>query len=77
MSINFKYIQREKAPSNKFPTLSKSMYRDMPVIGTSNQLSIRGFFQNFRETKVLTGKTPFFMIGSFCTPYSIYPNIEF
>ena len=27
--------------------------------------------QNFRKNKVVTGKTPFFVIGPFCTPDSI------
>ena len=31
---------REKAPSNKTPTLSKSMNMDILVVGTSNQLFI-------------------------------------
>ena len=32
---------------------------------------------NFRKNKVVTGKTPFFVIGSFCTPHSICLNIGF
>ena len=39
-SIFIKYIEdtyREKAPSNKTPTLSKSMNMDVWVVGTSNQ----------------------------------------
>ena len=32
--------------------------------------------QNFQK-KVVTGKTPFFEIGPFCTPHSIFPNIGF
>ena len=34
---------REKAPSNKTPTLSKIKNMDIWVVGTSNQLFIRGF----------------------------------
>ena len=33
--------------------------------------------QNFRKTKVVTGKTPFFEESPFCTPHSIYLNIGF
>ena len=33
--------------------------------------------QNFRKNWVVTGKTPFFVIGPFCTPYSICVNIGF
>ena len=32
---------------------------------------------NFRKNKVVAGKTPFFVIGPFCTPYSICLNIGF
>ena len=37
----FKDTYREKAPSNKNPTLSKSMNMDIWLFGTSNQLLIR------------------------------------
>ena len=33
---------REEAPSNKTPALTKSMNIDLYVVGTSNQLLIRG-----------------------------------
>ena len=33
--------------------------------------------QNFRKKKVVTDKTPFFVIGQFCTPHSICFNIGF
>ena len=32
--------------------------------------------QNFRKSKVFTGKTPFFVIGP-CTSYYIYLNTSF
>ena len=38
----FKDTHREKAPSNKTPTLSKSMSMDIGVVATSNQLFRRG-----------------------------------
>ena len=31
----------------------------------------------FEKNKVVTCKIPFFVIGLFCTPHSIYPNIGF
>ena len=37
-----KDTHREKAPSNKTPTLSKIINMDIWVAGTSNQLFIRG-----------------------------------
>ena len=33
--------------------------------------------QNFQKNKVATGKTVFFVIGSFCNPHSICLNIGF
>ena len=32
---------------------------------------VRKLKQNLRKNKVVTGKTPFFVIGPFCTPHSI------
>ena len=37
----FKDTHREKAHPNKTPVLMKSMYMDIRVVGTSNQLFIR------------------------------------
>ena len=42
MFIPFKDIHREKAPSNKTPTLTKSRNMGIWVVGTSNQPFIRG-----------------------------------
>ena len=33
--------------------------------------------QNFRKNKVITDKTPFFVIDQFCTPHPICFNIGF
>ena len=59
---------REKAPSNKTPQLLKSMSRDIWVVGTSNQ-EVLELKKGFQKNKVVTDKTPFFMIGPFCTPH--------
>ena len=79
MLISFKDTHREKAPSNKTPTLSKSMNMGIELVGTSNELFIRGIKlkQNFRKNKVVTGKTPLFVIGLSCTPHSICLKIGF
>ena len=64
----------EIAPTNKIPALNKSMNMDIWVLGTSNQLRHRkSLYWNkiFRKNKVVTGKSPLFEIGSFCTPHSI------
>ena len=65
------------ALSSKTPTLSESMNMDVWVVGISNQLCIKSSKQNFQKNKALAGKTPFFMIGSFCTLHSICRNIGF
>ena len=33
--------------------------------------------RNFQKNKVVTGKTPFFVVGQFCTHHSISLNIDF
>ena len=38
-----KDTRRKKTPINKIPVLTKSMNMDIWVVGTSNQLFIRGF----------------------------------
>ena len=40
--ISWKDTYREKAPSNKTPALTKSTNMGIWVVGTSNQLFIRG-----------------------------------
>ena len=47
------------------------------VVGTANQLfyEVLKPRQNFRKAKLVTVKTWFFVIGSFCTPHSISLNI--
>ena len=41
-NLNIKDPRREKAPSNETPALTKSRNMDIKVVGTSNQLFIRG-----------------------------------
>ena len=40
--ITFNDTHREKAPSNKIPTVTRSMNMDIWVVGKPNQLFIRG-----------------------------------
>ena len=70
---------REKLPSNKTPVYTKNMDMDIWVVAISNQLFMRGSYtkQKFYKNKVVTGKTPFFVIVQFCTLYSICLNIGF
>ena len=67
---SLKDTHREKAPPNKTLALTKSTNMDIWVVGTSNQLFLK-LKQNFQKNNVVTGKTPFFMIGPFCTHHSI------
>ena len=48
-------------------------------VGTSNQHlhEVLKLKQNFRKNKVVTYKTLFFLIGSFCTHHSICFKIGF
>ena len=52
---------------------------DILVIAISNQIVTRGskLKQNLQKNKVVTRKTPVFVIGSFCTPHSICLNFGF
>ena len=70
---------REKLPSNKTPVNTKNMDMDIWVVAISNQLFMRGSYtkQKLYKNKVVTGKTPFFVIVQFCTLYSICLNIGF
>ena len=69
-----KDTHREKSLSNKIKALTKSM--NMDYFGTK-QLFIRGSETEtkFSKNKVVTGKTPFFVISPFCTNYPICLNI--
>ena len=78
--MNLKGTHREKAPSNKTLALIKSKTMYIGVVGTLNQLFIRGSYAEkkiFEKNKVVTCKTPFFVIGLFCTHHSICLNIGF
>ena len=49
------------------------------AIGTLNQLSVRDSYTQIKLSKneAVNGKSPFFVIGTFCTPHSICLNISF
>ena len=55
------------------------MNMDIWVIGTLNQILIRGFCIRikFKKDRVVRDKPPFFVISPFYTPYSICLNIGF
>ena len=63
----FKDIHRKKAPSNKTPMILKGINVNIWVVGTSNQLFIRGCETEtkFLKNKAVNGKNPFFAIDPF------------
>ena len=78
--FKLKDILREKSPSNKTPALTKSMSTDIWVVGTLNQLfkkEVLKLKQNPQKNKVVTDKTPFFVIGPFGGHHSICLSIDF
>ena len=50
---------------------------DIWVAGTSNLLFLRGPKTGKNFPKKITGKTPLFVIGAFCSCHSICLNIGF
>ena len=73
-----KDTHRKKALYNKTPALIKGMNVDVLVVGTSNQLfTTSAYTETTFWNKVVIGKTPFFVIGPFCTYHSICLNIGF
>ena len=69
---------REKAPSNKTQALTKSKNVEICLVCTSSKLFIRDSYFEAKVLKniVVTGKTLFFVIGSFCAPHSVCLNID-
>ena len=49
--IQVKDTDRENAPSNKTPALTKSMNMGIWVVGTTNQLFIRGSYTEIKFSK--------------------------
>ena len=76
---NIEDTHREKAPSNKNPALTKSTNMGAWAVGKLNQLFIRGSFTETKlsKKKTVTGKTPYPVIGPFCSYHSVCLNIGF
>ena len=68
----FKDTHREKALSNKTQAPTKIMNMEIWVVGVQmNSLwEVPKLKQNFHRNKIVTCKTPFFVIGLFCTHHS-------
>ena len=73
----FKDTHKEISLSNKTPALTKNMNMNIWVVGTSNQLFVRGSFTETKLStkKIVTGKSSFFPKDPFYTPHCICLNI--
>ena len=67
-----KDTHREKELSNETPVLSKST--NMGIWDVSEALKLKQYFQKY---KVVTGKYPFLVTGSFCSHHFICLSIGF
>ena len=58
--------------------LTKTINIDIWEVGISNQSFTKEYYSEKKSRKkVVTDKTLFFMIGTFCTPYTICVKIGF
>ena len=55
----------------------QNLHYPMKIIYLCYSLEVVKLNQKFRKNKVVAGKTPFFVIGQFCTYYSLCVNIGF
>ena len=63
----------ENGPSNKTQVPTKSMNVDILVVGTLNQLYIKGSYTDIKFSEVVSsGKTPFFVIGPSSNPLGFW-----
>ena len=70
-----KDTHKEKALSNITQALTKSMNMNIWIKSTLYKRFLNR--NKILKKKVVTGKTPFFVIGPFCTHNSICLNIDF
>ena len=73
---DFKDSHWENTPSNRTEALTKSINMHIWTIGLLNQLFIRDSYTQISK-KVVSDKSPFFVIGPLCTPHSICLNFGF
>ena len=69
----------EKTPPNKTQAPTEGMDMDIWAVGILNRYLYEVLILklNLQNNKVVSGKTPFFVIGSFCTFPSNCLNISF
>ena len=78
--MNFQWdTHRENALKNKTQELTKSMNMNIWVLSILNQLFVRGSYTEikFSKNKVVSGKTPHFVIGPFCIPILFVLTLTF
>ena len=71
----FKDTHRENIPSNK----TKAFVESMNMVQLGNQIFIKSSYNelNFQKNKIVSDKTPLFLIGPFCTSRSIFSIVLF
>ena len=76
---SIKDTHMENAPQNKTQTIKKNINMDIQVVCTLGKLFIRSSYTKvkFSKNQVVSGITPFFVIGPFCTSHSICLTIGF
>ena len=69
--LYYKDTRGKNAPSNKIPPLTKSTNMGIWVVG---KVFLRGSLTETKFTKniIVTGKTPFLLIGPFCMQSPFY-----
>ena len=77
--IQLKETHREKVPPNETPELTKvQIWAFGLLVQQINSLEeVLKLKQNFQKNKEVTGKTPFSLIGPFCSHHFICLNIGF
>ena len=73
LNISFKETQREKAPSNKTPALTKSTDLGVWATGTSNELFIRG---SSTETKFSKKYSSYWQNSVLCDRSILYSSSD-
>ena len=78
-TVFLRILTRKKHPQIKFQRFRKVwLWAFQWLVHQINSLyEVFKLKQNFRKNKVVTGKTPFLVIGPLCTPQSICLNIGF
>ena len=67
-----KDTHREKAPQSISPALTESVYKDIWVVGASNQLLIR---DSYTETKFPKKLSSYWQNAVLCIPFSTHHSI--